>query len=202
MNTFKISLITLIAVTFISCNDNETSFGNKVMKDFESGKYVVVSTIHRTENEHLKSLMDESKVLFVLTNEEVFSMVEIHDKEAKQKREMENWENYFHIDVMFDDFNLLESQHSKEDLLSIVTIPKSLDEIVINAMRMGQEDDKETDKNYFALSEYSFIHTAYTNIDISRMKYKITVNQTDRIAYLTVMKIPDEGYRVTSFIIL
>src|SRR5680860_1209893 len=108
MITFKIYLIALIAVTFISCD--ETNFGNKVMKDFGSGKYVL-ATVYPTENEYL-DLMNATKALNILHDEEVFSLADIYDKEANQKREIENWENSFNIDVMFDNFNLLESQHS------------------------------------------------------------------------------------------
>jgi len=194
----KIYLL-ILTILMISCD--ESHFANSVMKDIGNGRYAQ-ATSGGVYSDEVLDLLNSTKAMDILNNEDVFSLADIHDKEANQKIKIENWENSFDIDVMFDNFNLVESQHLNEDLLRLVTIPKNGDENLIIALRMGQDMDKETDKNYLTLSEYSYLSTAYANIDKYRMKYKITVNQTDRIAYLTVIKIPKKGYRVTSFVIM
>lgn len=190
----KILVIALILLTFTACN--EEHFANKVMKDIGNGVYA--------------SPLCEGRSIYpldLLNHSEVFDLANIHNEEAKTRSKIKNFEVDFQTNIMFDKFILIESIHSNVDLLSLNVrydsneVGSSQEDIDENFNYL-RENAKLNDKNYFSLGEKYFISTAYTNIDRYFMKYKVSTRQVDKIAYMTVMKIPNKGYRVTSFVIM
>jgi hypothetical protein len=186
----KTLLIAVILLTFSSCN--EKHFANKVMKDIGNGVYASPLCVGRS-----------IYPLDLFTHSDVFDLAEINNKAAREKSEIKDFEIYFHTNVMFDEFSLIESKHSVRELLSINNNnPASNNKDLFKILSDVREEAKLNDENYFSINDISYISTSYKNIDEYFMKYKISTKQADRIAYLTVMKIPNKGYRITSFVII
>lgn len=181
----KNSYLILLFISLISCT--ETQFGNKVMRDIGNGKYT-------------SGLI--SKGYTLLDNDEVFDFCEIYNLEATKEKRIDNEEDYFMTEVLFNDFQLVETQTLEVDLLGFMmsdteTGPKSKENS--EALKKFYRD---SDKNYREIGGAAIVYTSYTAVKKHLMKYKISTRQSDRIAYLTVMKLPGKGYRVTSFLVL
>lgn len=157
------------------------------MRDLGDGKYVSVSLV---------------KGMSILNNKDVFDFAEVSNQEA-QREEKLDYEDFFMTDIMFDDFKLIESTHEQIDLLRVHWITSYDDtEDLERFFRNSKEDDRKNDRNFKELEDQSYIGTAYEDVSKYTMKFKISSKLMDRIAFMTVMKIPGEGYRVTSFFVL
>lgn len=185
----KTLLIAMILLVFSACN--EEHFANKVIKDIGNGVYASPLCVGRS--------IDKTDLLI---HDDVFSLAEIYNKAANERSEIKDYEIYFQTNVMFDKFALIESKHSVRELLSLNIRHVSSDKDMYKYFDDVREDARLNDKNYFSLDEISYVSTAYSSVDEYFMKYKISTRQEDKIAYLTIMKIPNKGYRVTSFIII
>lgn len=177
-------LLFVLLVSLISCT--ETHFANKVMRDIGDGKFMTTSLV---------------RGFSIIQNDDVFDLAEVYDKKARERRELD-YENFFMTDIMFDGFKLIETRHEIVSLLEFNTIHKNESTELKDILIEVRENSRVNDKNYRDLSDSTYISTAYADINKYIMKYKISTKLSDRIGYLTVIRIPDEGFRITSFFVL
>lgn len=187
----KTKLLLFAAIIFIISSCNESHFANKVMKDIGNGKYVTPLSLS-----HAISPLD------VLLKKEVFNLAEVKDREANEGYEVKDFEYFFQANIMFDDFKLIESKHTNVDMLELNICDSSYDKDLLENWNIVRDYRKADDKNFKHVNDKMYISTNYKMVDFYEMKYKITSKQFDKIALLNVIKIPKEGYRVTSFRVL
>ena len=160
------------------------------MKDIGNGKFSSIS---------YNGYSTKSTVLS--QNEGVFDMSEVWNIEAGQKSKVTNQGDFFYTDVLFDDFKLIETIMTNVDLYELDVCNKRDGPEMKKMFNSLREITAKSDKGYISLSDTTFISTHYNKVDKFYMKYKISTKLTSKIAYLTVMNIPDEGLRVTSFVV-
>lgn len=190
LKTISFRLLYFVALITLLSSCGKTHFANNVMTDIGNGKYVSAGDGDFS-----------TKGLEILLNDKIFSLADVYNYEAEQRTKISKFEKYFQTDVMFDSYKLVEKKHSNVDLLSISTSHKNDIEGLRENWRALKENCKTNDENFVLLNDSTYISTNYKNIDKYILKYKISTKQTNRIAYLTIVKIPNKGFRVTSFLL-
>lgn len=194
MKTTTKLLLFATSFLFFGCNPAE-NFANKVIQQIGDGKYVSV-----TYNGY------SSKALDILGKyNDTFDFAEIHNEEIMENKTIDNEESYFQTDFMFDSFKLIESTESTIDLYG-----KDIDSRFVNKLsdsdekkyeKIRKEDVTKNHKAYKVINDTTYTYIETENVPKFIFRYKLKRNNTSVVARMSVIKVPEKGYRVTSFFI-